>query len=314
MDVTLKCDVFFGSNHTKIYSKLLAQLPKGLHRFWKIHQKTLTGTSPLCFQHKVILFDIRVEPDRYVFVFVKPSSKPMTTFNSVPSRYGRDYQSMAGPGDRDLPMSEIQGYQPQSRIGEVVMNAFIDAYEFSSLPEALNNNEMTDSAGDTTIVEYKPMFHEWATVQPGMICLARKKKTATFRQYVAAETAVPVIGCAACLPRAMEKDFFFAGVARSKSVRNADDGIGPSVDEFFTLSIGGMATLLNNSNTQIHPGDLIEWCLLARARGDDKPIKRAKSGPRRVGVKPASVSSSKIIGRALSFAKSGEPFDILIKQ
>jgi len=36
----------------------------------------------------------------------------------------RDFQSFAGPGDRDLPMSEIQGYQPVSRIGEIVMNSF----------------------------------------------------------------------------------------------------------------------------------------------------------------------------------------------
>ena len=48
---------------------------------------------------------------------------------------------------------------------------------------------------------------------------------------MAAETAVPVIACAACLPAAEEKNFFFAGVARSKSVRGPDDGIGPSVDE-----------------------------------------------------------------------------------
>ena len=36
----------------------------------------------------------------------------------------RDFQSFAGPGDRDLPMSEISGYQPVSRIGEIVVNAF----------------------------------------------------------------------------------------------------------------------------------------------------------------------------------------------
>lgn len=35
-----------------------------------------------------------------------------------------DFQSYAGPGDRNLPMGEVQGYQPVSRIGEVVMNAF----------------------------------------------------------------------------------------------------------------------------------------------------------------------------------------------
>jgi len=79
------------------------------------------------------------------------------------------------------------------------------------------------------VVEYKPHFHEWATVQPGMVCLARKKRTAVFRQYVAAETAVPVIACAACLPAADEKNYFFAGVARSKSVRDPDDGIGESL-------------------------------------------------------------------------------------
>ena len=42
-------------------------------------------------------------------------------------RYGamsRDFQSFAGSGDRDLPMSEVQGYQPVSRIGEIVMNSF----------------------------------------------------------------------------------------------------------------------------------------------------------------------------------------------
>lgn len=36
----------------------------------------------------------------------------------------RDFQSFAGPGDRDLKMSEVEGYQPVSRIGEVVMNSF----------------------------------------------------------------------------------------------------------------------------------------------------------------------------------------------
>ena len=37
-------------------------------------------------------------------------------------------------------------------------------------------------------------------------------------------------------------------------------------------------------------------------------------GPRRIGITIASASSPKVIGRALSFAKSGESVDILIKQ
>jgi hypothetical protein len=59
-----------------------------------------------------------------------------------------------------------------------------------------------------------------------MICVSRKKKTAVFRQYTAAETAVPVIACAACLEKDTEKNYYFAGIARSKSVRTPDDGMG----------------------------------------------------------------------------------------
>jgi len=144
--------------------------------------------------------------------------------------------------------------------------------------------------------EFRPHFHEWATVQPGMICLARKKRTAVFRQYVAAETAVPVIACAACLDHNDEKNYFFAGVARSKSVRDPDDGIGPKTDEFFTVSIGGMVTVLNTSGEPIHPGDLVEWCFSSK-KGTHSG-KRARSGPRRFGITLASVSSPKVYAPA----------------
>tara|TARA_B100001057_G_scaffold21230_1_gene19662 strand:- start:2342 stop:2881 length:540 start_codon:yes stop_codon:yes gene_type:complete len=149
-------------------------------------------------------------------------------------------------------------------------------------------------------IVFVSLLSQWATVQPGMICIARKKKTAVFRQYIAAETAVPVIACAACLPKEDEKNYFFAGIARSKSVRTPDDGIGPNVDEFFTVFIGGMATILNTSGGPIYPGDLVEWCLFGT--GTDKSP-RAKQGPRRVGIQVASVSSPKIIGRALSVSQ-----------
>lgn len=186
----------------------------------------------------------------------------------------------------------------------------VDAYEFSALDySALTLSDMTGNGpqNPNPTIEFKPHFHEWATVQPGMICLARKKKTAVFRQYVAAETAVPVIACAACLPKRNEKNYFFAGIARSKSVRSPDDGIGPNVDEFFTVSIGGMACVLNTSTGPIHPGDLIEWCLFGDGTSQSH---RAKQGPRRVGIQVASVSSPKIIGRAISFAKRGETLDV----
>ena len=48
-----------------------------------------------------------------------------------------DFQTYAGPGDKALRNTEIEGYQPVSRIGEVVMNAFVDSYEYTS--EAMND-------------------------------------------------------------------------------------------------------------------------------------------------------------------------------
>ena len=124
-----------------------------------------------------------------------------------------DFQSYAGPGDRNLARSEVSGYQPVSRIGEIVINSFVDAYEFATLPNSLTGIELLGFAGkdinddpvpDGKDSEFKPHFHEWATVQPGMVLVSRKKKTAVFRQYVAAETAVPVIACAACLKKEEE--------------------------------------------------------------------------------------------------------------
>jgi hypothetical protein len=35
-----------------------------------------------------------------------------------------DFQSYAGPGDKNFRSTELEGYQPVSRIGEIVMNSF----------------------------------------------------------------------------------------------------------------------------------------------------------------------------------------------
>lgn len=200
----------------------------------------------------------------------------------------------------------------------------VDGYEFSTLPEHLTRLLMVgvdgNAADNQGTVEYKPPFHEWASALPGMVALSRKSRAATFRNYVAAETAAPVIVCAACIPINKEDSFFFAGIVRSKSVRQADDGVGPQVDEFFTVSIGGMATIMNTCTDAIFPGDMIEWTFvsdIANPRDAAQSLnmyKRSKTAsPRRVGIKVADPLSDKIIGRALSFAKSGESLDILIK-
>ena len=238
----------------------------------------------------------------------------------------RNYQSYQGPTDPNLRHSEIEGYQPVSRIGEVVINCFIDSYEFTALPEQISVQDVEPKTGDAadqraqaTLIspyEHKPHFHEWATALPGMICVSRKARNSTFRNYVAAETATPVISCCACLGADDMKNFYFAGVARSKSVRPIDDGVGPQIDEFFTLAIGGMCTLLNNSGTVLYPGDMLEWCFYnqkAYTSAGSKGAARGNARPRRITVKIATAASERVIGRALSFAKPGETFDLLLK-
>ncbi len=190
----------------------------------------------------------------------------------------------------------------------------VDSYEFAQLPEAVDGKDLDGgAAGAPTQVEFKPHFHEWATVLPGMICLSRKARNATFRNYVAAETATPVIGCCACLTIDDAKNFYFAGVCRSKTVRPIDDGVGPQTDEFFTLAIGGMVTMLNNSKTPVFPGDMLEWCFYNEKGDAGRPSKRTKGNPRRIAVKIASPTSERVIGRCLSFAKSMDTFDLLLK-
>ena len=73
------------------------------------------------------------------------------------------------------------------------------------------------------------------------------------------------------------------------------------------------AQLLNTSSASIFAGDLVEWTL-SYSDAMKSHAKRARHGPRRIGIQTATVSSPKVIGRALSFAKPGEPIDLLLKQ
>jgi len=47
-----------------------------------------------------------------------------TVERNQPVKMSMDFASYMGPGDVNLPRSEVSGYQPVSRIGEVAMNAF----------------------------------------------------------------------------------------------------------------------------------------------------------------------------------------------
>jgi hypothetical protein len=185
--------------------------------------------------------------------------------------------------------------------------AATDAGEKKKLADELTKlNEEKANYDASEEIEQKPHFHEWATVLPGMICVSRKARNSTFRNYVAAETATPVVACCGCLKMQEESNFYFAGVARSKSVRPMDDGVGPSVDEFFTIAIGGMVTLLNNSGTSVFPGDMLEWTFYNEgSQRKTSSSHRAKADPRRISVRMATSTSERVIGRCLSFAKPG---------
>ena len=201
---------------------------------------------------------------------------------------------LAGPGDPMMPRDEISGYQGPTRVGERVLNCFVDPYEWEALP----------------LGSERPHFHEWATAHAGMVLITRKKKSENFRFYQAAETAMPVIACAAGLDKAKRSDFHFAGICRTKSVRTIDDTIGPKEDEYFTATIGGMQTVLNTSGDNIYVNDLIEWTLEPAHEASKK--RKSPLGPLRIGVKRSTPSSPYKFGRALSFAKKGELMDVLV--
>lgn len=110
-----------------------------------------------------------------------------------------DFQSYAGPGDKGLRNTELEGYQPISRIGETVMNSFsasarppalpfehacvcgvppvplpstVDSYEFTTIGDTLTKHQLkgeppsaleveeTDPNYNRGVVESKPHFHE----------------------------------------------------------------------------------------------------------------------------------------------------------
>lgn len=241
------------------------------------------------------------------------------------------------PGSTQLANNLVEGYQPYSRVNELVHNAFIDKFEWNQLSdvpltqleieatdpfellkirELHARNLLPQTLSTGIFQDIRPDFHEWATVLPGYICVARKSRDKNWRGFLAAETAAPVIACAAGMPKAMDGHFFFAGIARSKTVKEPDDGRGPRTDDHFTMHIGGVATILNNGRTAIHPGDGVAWTFecLSNNAAQSYVLKKSRTAPRRiqcVRVAPAT-SHPRTFGRCISFAKPGEPFDVLI--
>jgi len=243
-----------------------------------------------------------------------------------------------GPTDSGLRSSNISGYSQVSRIGEQIVNAFVDAQEYGVLNDSLTLGE---AKGETyydpskskymkvapggaaeaealqkASVEAKPYFHEWATAYVGMISVSRRMRS-NFKNHMAAESASPVVVCAGVKGPLDEADYMFQGVVRSNSVRTMDDGVGPTVDEYFTLTTSGMVTLHNTSDKVIHNGDSIAWTFEPSAKaiasiGPAGGRLPSKGAPRRIGIRVADFHDENVIGRALSAAKPGGIFDATI--
>ena len=65
------------------------------------------------------------------------------------------------------------------------------------------------------------------------------------------------------------------------------------------LTIEGPQTILNNSNSVIHPGDYLSWTFYSedKTKTGVKDAVRAKAGsPRRIGIRPAEFHDDAIIG------------------
>lgn len=232
-------------------------------------------------------------------------------------------QFTAGPGDSKIRNNEVGGFQPYSRVGEVVMNATIMTSEWSNGPD------------NTT-------FGQWATALPGMIAVAPKNGSKLSLRAPGGEATAPCIVSIPDLGKTLTdyedssapsgkgndaaakkmENYFFRGIVRSPCVRSEDELVmGPSVDEYFTLAIGGAATIQNNGLKNIDAGDEVCWSFMHRdgTLYNGRSAKTHGLGPARIAVKTKGSDpvlagdDNRVIGRALSSAKPGQPFDILIK-
>jgi hypothetical protein len=222
-----------------------------------------------------------------------------------------------GPASDLLPNNTVDGYQPVSRNGEVTQNAFIDGFQWNTVIDKTRGANAPEGAAERfdrarLAEEAQPAFHEWASVQPGFICVFQKNRSTRYRHHASAETATPVIACAQLLSDKNNSMYQFAGICRSKSIRDYDDvANGMKRDEFFTLHIGGPVTLLNNGSDAINQGDAVEWTFMDTRVTSTMP-KRQKVGPRRIQVRKAKSSHRRVFGKALGYAKRGEPLDVLV--
>lgn len=239
-----------------------------------------------------------------------------------------NFSTSIGPGSDSLPRNELNSRSLVDRGGEITTNAFIDSTVWNIVLRR------SDKRGDAYIPDKAALdpengltntpiknehlcpFNEWATTQPGFICVNRLDSS-HYSRKIEAETAIPVISCCQMLFDKDERAFKFAGIARSPCIIDYDDlKNGMKHDDHFTLAIGGKFTLLNNGDGPIHLGDLVEWYFLPSNDTFNAYTaaaqKKQKTGPRRILVRKATDSHRQVFGRALSSARKDQNFDVLL--
>lgn len=213
-----------------------------------------------------------------------------------------------GPGDNRLMSNQLDGtYSPASRIGEVIIHCFSDPNEYYS------SKNKAENAG-TGVSDPVPSWAAFSSALPGMVAVASKTGRHQYRNMSQAENSMPVLICANGQQVKDETDYFFAGIVRTRSPAVHGDaavtgGVFHTYDSVYTATINGLCTILNSSDTNISPGDLIEWTF------DRTTVRKMAGEARYVSIKkydPATMDDGKVFGRALSFARKGEQLDVIL--
>jgi len=231
---------------------------------------------------------------RYLSCKCVPRDRKSQFINNM----SRRYEYITGPSDTDNYNRSQSGYKPVSRIGEIVMNAVVDPRQHPT----------TGSPGES--VE----FYRWASVLPGIVTVNKKNTNERVGHDPTDETCVRCIASCNALDDTKHDEYYFTGIARSKSIRSIEESsVGPSVDEFFTVAIGGLITVLNNGSKPIKAGSLVEWsfgALQAAQHAQSRHARRIKVEELATGA----ANQDRVIGRAMNYASQGQNFDLLIRQ
>lgn len=247
-----------------------------------------------------------------------------------------DVLTAIGPGSTLYPNTFSNGYTIVDREGEVCETAFIHDSLYADIFSDEHRKMLTEMANLYDVAgplpnseikdrllkianEERPERHLWQTVQPGTVAVFHKSRSAEFRNQIGSQRAAPVIVYAQGLAAQTDnKNYSFAGITRTNSIRPYDDGLGITVDEMFTIALRGKVTMLNNGPDVILNGDYVEWTFDdVSTTSDAMNVKRQKLGeklgPRLIVIQRQESTAERVFGRALNFAKRGERLDILLK-